>query len=267
MTGNHAARARARQRAGGRRLGRLRHVPRRGELLGADTRGGEQLGVEFAGATVEQAGPRHRGRPGKRVPDQPSQDVLAQGPPRRGRGDDARLRGREPAHPRGVVARVQAGAGALLHCVLVDLLPQCGHRVGAAGVGVGEARCERTSGPIDRDQRGGEGVHRDAADAGPQPPVACHRVEDLLDLRTHLIGIDDRGAVGGNRERVRHLVLQAVDPPTRRVVHPAPGGGGPDVQREHQWVQRRIEGDVVIGPGHRSPRLRRRGLSGDPSPT
>ena len=207
--------------------------------------------------------------PASGLPDQPGQDVLAQGPPGRGLGDDARLRGREPAQARGVVAGVQAGAGALLHRVLVELLPQRRDRVGAAGVGVGQARGERASGRVDRDQRGGEGVHRDAGDAGPQPRVAGHRVEDLLDLRGHLVGVDDRGAVGRDREGVRHLVLQAVDPPARRVVHAATGGGGPDVQREDQRVQRRVEGDVVVGPGHRSPRRRRRGSPAtlaDPNP-
>jgi hypothetical protein len=92
------------------------------------------------------------------------------------------------------------------------VLAQRGDRAGAAGVGVGRARGQLAPGRVDRDQRGGEGVHRDAGYVGPHPSVAGHRVEDLLDLRGHLVGVDDRGAVGRDREGLRHVVLQAVDP-------------------------------------------------------
>ncbi|GIF02171.1 hypothetical protein Ari01nite_96350 [Paractinoplanes rishiriensis] len=64
--------------------------------------------------------------------------------------------------------------------------------------------------------------------------VPGDRVEYLVDLGGHLVGIDHRGAVRRDREGVRHLVLQAVDPAPGRAVHAAARGGGSDVQREYQ---------------------------------
>jgi hypothetical protein len=144
---------------------------------------------------------------------------------------------------------VQPAAGALLDLRLVELATECRHLGTASGVGVGVAGGDGPAVGTDADQRGGEGVECDTADAAPQS-CGGQAGDDLLELVDHLVRVDLARAVRTAGELVRDLPPTAPHRPARRVVDVAPAGRRPDVEGQYERVQRVVQGDTTPAAGH-----------------